>query len=113
MLNRLAQARYRPFTTNAVVFEAYSLILSALGRDYALNFLARLETGSTSIVRVRASDEERAKEILRKYHDKEFSYVDALSFAVMGRLRIPVAFAFDRHFAQYGLTVLSPTSPGF
>lgn len=52
------------------------------------------------------------KEILRTYDDKEFFLVDALSFAVIERLRIPVAFAFDRHFVQYGLTVLTiPSRP--
>ncbi|MDO8690606.1 MAG: PIN domain-containing protein [Dehalococcoidia bacterium] len=108
LLNQLADARYRPFTTNAVVFESYSLVLSALGRDHAFRFLAGLESGNTVIVRVGPSDEQLAKEILHKYDDKEFSFVDALSFVVMERLRIPVAFAFDRHFTQYGLTILTP-----
>jgi len=34
------------------------------------------------------------------------SLTDAASFAVMERLRLPAAFTFDRHFAQYGFTVL-------
>jgi predicted nucleic acid-binding protein len=110
LLNRLADARYRPFTTNAMVFESYSLILSALGRDQALRFLTGLEAGNTVIVRVGASDEQRAKEILHKYDDKDFSFVDALSFAIMERLRIPVAFTFDQHFGQYGLAVLTRLS---
>lgn len=76
-LNRLADARYRPFTTNVVMFESYSLILSALGRDQAFRFLITLEAGKTLIVRVRASDEQQAKEILHKYDDKDFSFVDA------------------------------------
>jgi uncharacterized protein len=108
LLTRLADARYRPFTTNAVAFEAYSLILSAIGRDVALRFLDRLEAGQTVVVRVRARDEDRAKQILRLYLDKDFSFVDALSFAVMERLGITRAFTFDRHFAQYGLVVLTP-----
>ena len=108
LLNHLVDAGYRAFTTNAVLFEAYSLILSALGRDHAFRFLTGVEAGKTVVVRVSGRDEERAKEILRVYDDKEFSFVDALSFAVMERLQIPVAFAFDRHFAQFGLTVLTP-----
>lgn len=84
------------------------MILSALGGDHAFPFLTGLEAGNTVIVRVRASDEQRAKQVLHKYGDKEFSLVDALSFAVMERLRIPVAFVFDRHFTQYGLAVITP-----
>ena len=41
------------------------------------------------------------------FDSTDFSLVDALSFAVMERLQVPAAFAFDQHFAQYGLTVLN------
>jgi predicted nucleic acid-binding protein len=50
--------------------------------------------------------------IIYQYDDKDFSLTDATSFAVMERLRVPAAFTFDRHFAQYGFTVLTATSGG-
>lgn len=34
-------------------------------------------------------DEDRAGEIIAKFTDKDFSYVDCLSFALMERLRVP------------------------
>ena len=43
-----------------------------------------------------------------KYQDKDFSLTDAISFAVMERLQITQAFTFDRHFAQYGFTLVQP-----
>jgi predicted nucleic acid-binding protein len=55
---------------------------------------------------VTPADVERAKAIIYQYDDRDFSLTDATSFAVMERLRIPTAFTFDRHFAQYGFTVL-------
>ena len=106
IINRLAEQHLRPYTTNAVLFESHALIMSVLGIRAAWEFLQETEASSTVVIRVRASDEARAKQIIARYDDKDFSYTDALSFAVMERLRIPQAFAFDRHFGQYGWQVL-------
>lgn len=38
--------------------------------------------------------------------NKEFSFVDATSFAVMRRLNIDVAFTLDLHFVQFGFQTL-------
>ena len=38
--------------------------------------------------------------------DKTYSYTDATSFAVMERLGLKTAFAFDPHFRQHGFQVL-------
>ena len=42
--------------------------------------------------------------------DKTFSYTDACSVAVMERLGLKTAFAFDPHFRQYGFHVLGMAS---
>lgn len=107
ILTRLANARHQLITTNAVLFEAYTLILSALGRSAAVRFLNDLRESQTRLERVRVRDEERARQILLRYDDKAFSFTDALSFAVMERLTIAYAFTFDRHFAQYGFAILT------
>ncbi len=106
LLQQLAQARYRQFTTNVLLIESHALILSVLGRARAAQFLQDMEESNTVVIRVRAADEERAKQILFQYTDKEFSFADAISFVVMERLAIPLAFTFDRDFTQYGLTVI-------
>lgn len=54
------------------------------------------------VLRAAPSDEERAREIVARYADKDWSLCDAISFAVMERNRVKVAFSFDRHFLQYG-----------
>jgi predicted nucleic acid-binding protein len=81
------------------------MALTRLGRSAAARVLDDIEN-STTIIRVSATDERRARDIIRQYDDKDFSLTDAMSFAVMERLRIPVAFTFDRDFTQYGLPVL-------
>jgi len=105
-LQELAQARYRQFTTNVLLIESHALILSVLGRAKAAQFLKDMQESNTVVIRARAADEERAKQILFQYTDKDFSFADAISFTVMERLAIRLAFSFDRDFAQYGFTVL-------
>ena len=103
----LARERYRQYTTKVLLIEAHALILSRLGIAVAARFLQSTTLTHTTVIRVRAADEERAKHILFQYADKPFSFADAISFVVMERLRISHAFTFDRHFAQYGFTVLT------
>src|SRR5215468_10811640 len=88
-LQELAAARYRQYTTNVLLIESHALILSVLGRARAAQFLRDMQESSTVVIRVRASDEERAKQILFQYTDKDFSFADATSFAVMERLALP------------------------
>ena len=71
-------------------------------RRIAYRFGASSRPTSRSIERVSAEDEAAARQIIARYTDKTFSYTDATSWAVMTRLRIRTAFAFDPHFRQYG-----------
>lgn len=110
ILSHLAANHSRLFTTNFVIAEAHALLLIRLGRAIALRFLDELDRSSTRVVRVRATDEQRARAIIEQYEDKAFSLTDALSFAVIERMGLEAAFAFDQHFAQYGAVVLQPNS---
>jgi len=104
---RLTQERWRSFTTNFVVAETHALVLGRRGRAAAARVLDEIDTGTTrAIIRAEEADERRARAIIRQYADKDFSLTDAISLAVMARLGIGHAFAFDRHFAQYGIALL-------
>ncbi len=65
-----------------------------------------LRSLAIEIVRVTEGDEAAAREILLRHDDKAYSYTDATSFAVMTRLGVRLALAFDRHFEQYGFELL-------
>jgi predicted nucleic acid-binding protein len=104
-MQRLRIGRRRLITTNAVLFELHGLLVNRTDREAALDILINLRASQT-IVRVRERDEARAVEILARYDDTDFSFTDALSFAVMERLGITTAFSLDRHFAQYGWQVI-------
>ncbi len=99
--------------TNFVLAEAYGLILFRLGAAAARRWLN--ESGF-SVVRVSRADEARAREILFECQDKDFSYVDASSFAVMERLGLNTAFTFDQHSANtvgtFGATASRCTRQG-
>jgi len=100
-LARLMRRRHlTPLLTNFIVGETHGLVLSRLGARLARRWLF----GNVwPIERITADDEIRARDILRRYDDKSFSYVDATSFSLMERLGIRQAFSFDPHFEQYGL----------
>jgi predicted nucleic acid-binding protein len=86
-------------TTNFIFDETITLIRSRLGWSVARDFGERLkQSGFVSIIVVKDEDEERAWEIFLKYRDKDFSYTDCTSFAVMERLKIDTTFSFDSHF---------------
>jgi predicted nucleic acid-binding protein len=106
ILRWLSLNRYRLYTTNALLIECHALIMSCLGRHVAARFLQDVDASNTVIVRVRANDETRAKAIVYRYDDKDFSFNDALSFVIMERLGIQHVFTFDDDFTQYGYLIL-------
>jgi predicted nucleic acid-binding protein len=99
LFNQLARSRARLLTSNHVLFETYSLILSRLGQWMAQSWLRKL---NMRVERTAAEDEQRAVQIVLEFRDKGFSLVDASSFALMERLGLRRAIAFDPHFRQYG-----------
>jgi len=99
-LERLRKRRDEPLITNFILAECHALLLARLGPDIARRWLT---TMAWAVERSSADDEDAAREILLSHIDKSYSYTDAVSFAVMRRLRIRSALAFDRHFVQFGI----------
>ncbi len=108
---RIIDERWTTYTTNFVIAETHALFITRLGHRHATEFLRQIRQSNINIIRVSIEDEQRADAIIFGYQDKVFSFTDATSFSVMERLGIPYAFTFDRNFAQYGLTVLTPSTP--
>ena len=66
-----------------------------------------IEASSTvRVLWVNVEDEARAWKIFKTHKDKTYSFTDCTSFALMEKNVIKNAFAYDRHFAQYGLNKL-------
>jgi predicted nucleic acid-binding protein len=104
ILDRLRERRYYLYTTKYVIYESHAGILSDVGQNEARLFLAGMARTATRVVRVTGVDEDRARQLIDRQTDKEYSLCDATSFAVMKRLGLVLAFAFDDHFRQAGLS---------
>lgn len=96
----LAQAKSL-LTTDHVLFEAWRLTRDRFGYAVAERFWAGLRAGAASIEHVTTADLDAAWRIGEAFADQGFSIVDRTSFAVMERLGVHRAVAFDDDFAVY------------
>ena len=95
------------FTSNYVFAETYTALMVRVGRGEAIEWGRRFrDGGAIDLVHLDRPTEQRAWEILERYDDKRWSYVDATSFALLERGGEGSAFAFDVHFAQRGLQLV-------
>ena len=94
-------------TSNHIRGETWTLLRRRASHRTAVVFLDYLE--GTARVRVRAISgalEAEALAWLRRHDEREYSFVDATSFALMRSLRIREALAFDGDFAAAGFVEL-------
>lgn len=94
-------------TTNHVRGETWTFLRRRAGYRSAVHFLDLLE--HTPRLRVEYVDEKLEREALRwlrRHDERPYSFVDATSFALMKRLRIKEALAFDGDFAAAGFVEL-------
>ena len=90
-------------TSNFVIDETITLFRMKLGHNAAVKFGRHLrESKVVKVFYVNERIEERAWNIFEKYSDKDFSFTDCTSFAIMEFEKIRTVFTFDKHFSQYG-----------
>lgn len=90
-------------TTNHVRGETWTFLRRRSGHGAAVDFLDILASSPRVRLDHVTDDMERvAIEWLRRRDDREFSFVDATSFAVMRAEHITDAFAFDGDFGAAG-----------
>jgi uncharacterized protein len=102
-------AAERLVTSNHVVGETWTFFRRKDGHATAVEFLDMLDgTARVDVVRVSEDLEGQALRWLRRHDEREYSFVDATSFALMRSMRIRRALAFDGDFAAAGFTELRP-----
>ncbi|MBI2895673.1 MAG: type II toxin-antitoxin system VapC family toxin [Deltaproteobacteria bacterium] len=105
----LAATKAEPFQTQFLRAETHALLLARMGPAVARTWL---ETGFPSVHYAEPSDEIEGIRIVLRHRDKGYSLCDTISFAVMERLHVRTALAFDDHFRQWGrIRVIPDTQP--
>jgi len=102
----LARNREPLVTTDYILAETATLIRmrdkTARGHRLAVRLTTSILREEAAILQdVTGQDLQHALNVFRDYTEHLFSFVDCTSFAVMERLGITHAFAFDRHFDEY------------
>jgi predicted nucleic acid-binding protein len=100
-------AERRLLTSNHVRGETWTYLRRRAGHRAAVDFLDAVDQSPrVRIVVLSAELEEEGLRWLRRHDEREYSFVDATSFAVMRSLRIHEAFAFDGDFSAAGFIEL-------
>lgn len=96
-------------TSDYVLAESYTIIRLRAGHAVAVGFGEDVRSSRVLRVEYLTPDLlEAAWQIFKTFADKEFSFTDCTSFALMEQLQISTAFTFDDHFRQYGRFVIRP-----
>lgn len=100
----------RIVTTNHIRGETWTWLRSKRWHALAVEFLDSVggEEQHIEVDRVSAELEDEALDWLRRHDEREYSFVDATSFAYMRSRRMTEALAFDGDFAAAGFTELRP-----
>lgn len=104
---KLASRKCCFLTTDYILDETVTLLRIRHSHAAAEDFLDAME--KTRFIQTEWTDSLRfssAATLFRKHQDKEWSFTDCVSFAVMRERGISDAFTTDRHFAQAGFVPL-------
>jgi uncharacterized protein len=106
----LSQAGPGPLTTtNHVLGETWTFLRRRDSHSVALQFLRGVRRlRMLAIQHVDEATEREAWRWLERHDERPYSFVDATSFAVMRRLRVREALAFDDDFSAAGFVELRP-----
>jgi len=97
----LQENRDRLITSDYVVDEVLTLLKTRFSTRASI-YAGRSLFGErlSKLLYLTADDIDRAWEIFQSHSDKQWSLTDCSSLALMQRMRISKAFAFDKHFSQ-------------
>lgn len=105
----LALNRVALVTTDYVVDETLTLLRVRGARERALTLGAHFFAGKLiEVYYLTPADVRQTWLVYRDYQDKDWNFTDCASRVVMAKLGITSAFAFDKHFRQFGTVAIVP-----
>jgi len=100
---KIRQQKIQLVTSEYVLDESITIIRYRVSHRAAVIFGDALMSSTiVSIEDIADVERLRAWALFKKYGDKELSFTDCTSFALMMKLGLQKAFAFDDHFKQIG-----------
>ena len=103
----LARKGRRFLTTDYVIDETVTLLLVRHSHSAAADFLQAVTTSESLQLQWVSPDRfHAAAAFFARHNDKEWSFTDCVSFALMHELNIRDSFTTDRHFRQAGFNPL-------
>ena len=97
------------FTSNLVLGETWTFLRRRVDHRLAMKWLDEAHQNlKVRLERIGSEVEAEAWTWLRAHDERPYSFVDATSFALMRKLRIREALAFDGDFAAAGFVELRP-----
>lgn len=104
--NKLRDSNRPSFTTNFVLDETVTLLARRAGYEFAAQRARTIYSSQIlTIVRPSEGDEIEAIELLERYADQKVSFTDCVSFVLMRKHKLSLAFSFDSHFETAGFTL--------
>jgi len=102
-ITKVRQQKIQLVTSEYVFNESVTIIRYRISHRAAVAFGDALISSNVASIED-ITDEERLKAwvLFKKYRDKDLSFTDCTSFALMVKLKLQKAFSFDNHFKQVG-----------
>jgi predicted nucleic acid-binding protein len=97
----------RFFLHEWILAESFSLLTKRLHKRAALHMVGALRSSPrVEVVAVNLDVRDAGWERCRRFADKEWDWIDCVSFELMERRGVCEALSLDRHFAQAGFMLL-------
>jgi len=102
-ITKVRQQKIQLVTSEYVFDESITIIRYRISHRASVAFGdALISSNVASIEDITNEERLKAWVLFKKYRDKDLSFTDCTSFALMVKLKLQKAFSFDNHFKQVG-----------